>query len=77
MHGNCIYTLICDVYECVKWGFMLKKGENWVCIVEWETAGTIVLKENRTDKRKQLEPFMVRIPAVCCFFFIRIRILRS
>lgn len=51
--------------------------KKWVCILAWETAGTVVLKENSPDKRKQLEPFMVRIPAVCCFFFIRIRILRS
>ena len=50
--------------------------EKRVCILAWETAGTVVLKENSPDKRKQLEPFMVRIPAVCCFFFIRIRILR-
>lgn len=26
MHENRIYTLICGVYECLKWGFMLKKG---------------------------------------------------
>lgn len=26
MHEDSIYTFICDVYECVKWGFMLKKG---------------------------------------------------
>lgn len=25
MHEDSIYTFICDVYECVKWGFMLKK----------------------------------------------------
>lgn len=28
-----------------------------VCMLEWETAGTVVLKENSPDKRKQLEPF--------------------
>lgn len=26
MHENRIYTLIFGVYECLKWGFMLKKG---------------------------------------------------
>lgn len=74
MRKNRIYTLIFGVYECLKWGFMLKKGawrgifeKRWVCMMVWETAGTVVLKENSCDKRKQLEPFMVRIPAVCCF----------
>lgn len=28
-----------------------------VCMLEWETAGTVVLTENSPDKRKQLEPF--------------------
>lgn len=31
--------------------------EKRVCILAWETAGTVVLKENSPDKRKQLEPF--------------------
>lgn len=31
--------------------------EKMVCILAWETAGTVVLKENSPDKRKQLEPF--------------------
>ena len=72
MHENRTYTLICGVYECLKWGFMLKKGawrgifeKKRVSMMVWETAGTVVLKENSCDKRKQLEPFMVRIPAVC------------
>lgn len=64
MHENRTYTLICGVYECLKWGFMLKKGawrgifeKKRVCMMVWETAGTVVLKENSCDKRKQLEPF--------------------
>ena len=80
MHENRIYTLICGVYECLKWGFMLKKGawrgifeKKWVCMMVWETAGTVVLKENSCDKRKQLEPFMVRIPAVCFLMKMPIR----
>lgn len=61
--------------------------EKRVCILAWETAGTVVLKENSPDKRKQLEPFGKDsscllffdedAPMGCCFFFIRIRILRS
>lgn len=59
---------------------MLKKGawrgifeKKWVCMMVWETAGTVVLKENSCDKRKQLEPFMVRIPAVCFLMKMPIR----
>ena len=73
MHENRIYTLIFGVYECLKWGFMLKKGawrgifeKRWVCMMVWETAGTVVLKENSCNKRKQLEPFMVN-----CTPFVR------
>ena len=80
MHENRIYTLICGVYECLKWGFMLKKGawrgifeKKRVSMMVWETAGTVVLKENSCDKRKQLEPFMVRIPAVCFLMKMPIR----
>lgn len=64
MHEKRIYTFICDVYECVKWENMLEKGawrgmfeKKQVCMLAWETAGTVVLKENSPDKRKQLEPF--------------------
>lgn len=64
MHENSIYTFIYGVYECVKWGFMLENGrwreifeKKQVCMLAWETAGIVVLKENSPDKRKQLEPF--------------------
>ena len=47
-------------------GDFLKK---WVCILAWETAGTVVLKENSPDKtRKQLEPFGK--DSSCLLFFL-------
>jgi|GEM_PF-4124852 len=54
--------------------------EKRVCILAWETAGTVVLKENSWNPFGKdsscLLFFDEDAPMGCCFFFIRIRILR-
>ena len=77
MHEKRIYTFICDVYECVKWGFMLKNGSGggylrksrYVC---WhgKQLAPLFLEENSPDKRKQLEPFWQGFQLFVVFSFV-------